>query len=237
MPYVRLDKEVLARRDLPPAAKLIYASIVDRIGRKGYSYPGVRRIAEDCGCSPGTVKTAVDQLADAGLLVVEHGTGPRGSNRYRLPVQNLSAQNPNAGAQELNAARSDFDTKPIPSNQTPLTKPQARPKSDPWQTAVTAMTGDALKTEEFKSAWLDWVQHRAEIRKPLTPMTIRGQIRQLEKLGLEQATETLERSIANGWQGLFPTTGKRGGKDRTADGGGSTRRGEYPAEETQARLL
>lgn len=50
--------------------------------------------------------------------------------------------------------------------------------------------------------WQDWVKFRREIHKPLTETTCTHQVRQLA--GHQNADEVIRRSIAGGWQGLFP---------------------------------
>jgi hypothetical protein len=80
---------VLRRRDLSAAAKLLYATIVDRIGGNGAAWPGMRRLAADCGVPPSSVADAIVALERAGLIEVERvgaGVKPGGTtNRYRLP--------------------------------------------------------------------------------------------------------------------------------------------------------
>lgn len=60
-----------------------------------------------------------------------------------------------------------------------------------------------LDTKPFRGAWNDWIQHRREIRKKLTPLAVKMAITKLEKLGHDRAIETIEHSIANGWTGLI----------------------------------
>lgn len=63
-----------------------------------------------------------------------------------------------------------------------------------------------------QTVWEEWVQHRKEIKKPLTPSTIKKQIAQLEKfdkLGMD-TTEVINASILAGYTGLFALrTGKK----------------------------
>jgi hypothetical protein len=59
-----------------------------------------------------------------------------------------------------------------------------------------------LNTPEFREAWDRWAQHRREIKKPLTPTSIDQQLKSLAKMGLSRAIETIEHTIAKGWQGL-----------------------------------
>ncbi len=60
-----------------------------------------------------------------------------------------------------------------------------------------------LKPENVSSEiWLDWIKFRREKRQPLTETTCTYQAKQLA--GHQNADEVIRRSIAGGWQGLFP---------------------------------
>lgn len=60
-----------------------------------------------------------------------------------------------------------------------------------------------LKPENVSDeVWQDWVKFRRETRKPLTETTCTYQVKQLA--GHQNADEVIRRSIARGWQGLFP---------------------------------
>ena len=64
--------------------------------------------------------------------------------------------------------------------------------------------------ETFKSAvkfvetWTNWLTFRSELKKPLTETAAKQQVVMLSKLNVEHAIETIEKSIQNSWQGLFP---------------------------------
>ncbi|MEF3137477.1 helix-turn-helix domain-containing protein [Klebsiella quasipneumoniae subsp. quasipneumoniae] len=60
-----------------------------------------------------------------------------------------------------------------------------------------------LKPENVSDeVWQDWAKYRRETRKPLTETTCAYQAKQLA--GHQNADEVIRRSIAGGWQGLFP---------------------------------
>ncbi|HBX4898796.1 helix-turn-helix domain-containing protein [Klebsiella quasipneumoniae] len=60
-----------------------------------------------------------------------------------------------------------------------------------------------LKPENVsEEVWQDWAKFRRETRKPLTETTCAYQAKQLA--GHQNADEVIRRSIAGGWQGLFP---------------------------------
>lgn len=80
-----------------------------------------------------------------------------------------------------------------------------------------------LDTDEFRATWAAWEQYRKEIRKTLTPSTRVKQLKLLEPLGATVAIETINRTIQNGWIGLFPEEKKRG---TTGSQGTSVSRGQ-----------
>lgn len=61
-----------------------------------------------------------------------------------------------------------------------------------------------LSTEEFASAWRDWMKHRREIKKPVTPgsQTEKQTLKTLEEWGEKRAIDAIRYTIFKGWQGL-----------------------------------
>lgn len=76
------------------------------------------------------------------------------------------------------------------------------------------------------AAWNEWLEYLKQKRKTPTPLTIKKQLKQLEKLNEQDAIITINQSIQNGWQGLFPISGtinKRAGRnDGGSPGGGNS---------------
>lgn len=60
-----------------------------------------------------------------------------------------------------------------------------------------------LNTPEFKEEWQEWIRFRKEIKKTLTPTTIKSQYKKLSQFCPRTAISMLEQSITNGWQGIF----------------------------------
>lgn len=73
-----------------------------------------------------------------------------------------------------------------------------------------------LNTPEFQSAWIDWVQHRVELKKPLTPLSVKKQLAALLEIGHDRAISAINHSIANRWQGIFEPDGNRGSTSKSA---------------------
>ena len=58
----------------------------------------------------------------------------------------------------------------------------------------------------FKAQWEQWVSYRKQTKKPLTAITKTEQLKMLTDIGNEhRAVETMKKSIAFGWLGLFLT--------------------------------
>ncbi|HBU1178593.1 TPA: helix-turn-helix domain-containing protein [Klebsiella pneumoniae] len=88
-------------------------------------------------------------------------------------------------------------------------KPDPQVKDHEPQEAVakrqkkTSFDPARLKPENVSDeVWQDWAKFRRETRKPLTETTCVYQAKQLA--GHQNADEVIRRSIAGGWQGLFP---------------------------------
>lgn len=63
--------------------------------------------------------------------------------------------------------------------------------------------GSVLDHPTFIDTWQRWEQFRREIRHKLTKTTVDQQIQKLKAFGLDGAIESINQSIAAGWQGLF----------------------------------
>lgn len=118
----------------------------------------------------------------------------------------------------------DTDTDTDTDNKKPVAAKSARVKFDPL-----TMKPDNVSEQ----VWAEWAQARSESRKPLTKAMCTAQAKQLA--GHANADEVIRKSIAAGWQGLFPdsvksTSARHSGFDQidymdglTVDANGSLR--------------
>jgi hypothetical protein len=60
----------------------------------------------------------------------------------------------------------------------------------------------------LRAIWKEWEQHRAEKKKPLTPLSIKKQLKLLAQYDTPTAIEIINTSIRGGYQGLFPPKGQ-----------------------------
>lgn len=265
--FVKIPLHVLEREDLTAAAKLVYSVIVNRIGSNTTAWPGLGALAKAAGLHRNTVHRAVTELVNADLIAVEHRSGLRGARRERSNVYKMVTLNvTKKGTSPTSPKRvchqnGDVDvTKKVTLNDSNVTKmvtdldkgkedPITRPKKkararDPWTDAQAQMTGNTLRTDAFQAAWLSWVEYRRQAGKRLTAATIAKQVKRLESWGHDDAIRAIERSIENGWQGLFePKEQKRDGKAVQANGRKQARSwsdrhpGEYAEDPGDAAFL
>jgi len=75
--YTLIPNYVLLTKGLSPYAKLVYAMLLSYAwGEKNNSFPGQVALAEDCGFSERTVRSAIHELEDKGFVtVIQRGLG------------------------------------------------------------------------------------------------------------------------------------------------------------------
>jgi DNA-binding MarR family transcriptional regulator len=81
--FVRIPKDILKSK-LTSTQKVVWAAIFSRCNDKIYSFPGIRRLADDTGLSKSTVQSAIKDLTNYGLLIEKY----RGKNKApaRFPL-------------------------------------------------------------------------------------------------------------------------------------------------------
>ena len=84
--WVRIPRDIMVRRDLNWTAKGVFAEIADRIGKNSEAWPGLTRIAKECGLSRFGAIKAIRELEAAGILRVERirQGGKNLVNHYRV---------------------------------------------------------------------------------------------------------------------------------------------------------
>jgi len=60
-------------------------------------------------------------------------------------------------------------------------------------------------SDDFREAWTEWISYLKEKKKTPTDRTKKAQLKKLKTLTQSDAIYTINNSIENGWQGLFPS--------------------------------
>ena len=83
-------------------------------------------------------------------------------------------------------------------------QPSAPPKSSRVKFDPCLLTLPHTSSR-FASTWADWVEHRRQIRKPLTEVAAKRLLAQLARFTESAAIDKMDRAMAAGWQGcIFP---------------------------------
>ncbi len=100
---------------------------------------------------------------------------------------------------------------PVGIRQTSIPSPSPSPKKKKTKKETTYDPLSAalpFGDEAFAAGWADYVQHRAEIGKPLTKLATTKALTKLKRMGRADAIECMDNSIVGGWTGLFPPRAK-----------------------------
>ncbi|MEE9602563.1 MAG: hypothetical protein V3V75_04605 [Thermoguttaceae bacterium] len=127
-----------------------------------------------------------------------------------------------------------------------MAKRKAHPSQEQvWQAAVACMLyDDGLRTDQFRSAWFDFVEHRRQINRELTPMATLRVIRKLERFGHDKAIAAIGTSIESRWTGVFEPRDQTPARSAPSKGVAKRRRrttaadrGEYPEDGSELPKL
>ena len=61
-----------------------------------------------------------------------------------------------------------------------------------------------LDNPDFYGVWNEWLNHRGDIKKPLTQNMVKAQLKMMSREGTAVSIETMQSSMEQGWTGLFP---------------------------------
>lgn len=171
------------------------------------------------------VYSLLKELEDAGYLRKQQGRAEGGSFAtvdYLVSEAPLPAK-PDTAAPET--AQPDTG-QPLPANPTQVSIDTKQGLNTASNTAVAVTGGDDPPKQPPKfepmalcppnvspDVWAQWIQHRKEIKRKLTPTTCDQQRKKLA--GIPYADAVILNSISNGWTGLFPEKAKPGGSNPT----------------------
>lgn len=175
-----------------PVATLVYVAL-SRHADQGTqtAFPSMQTIGDEVGIkSRNTIAKGIKSLERHGIIATKEAIDPSNGKRLNNTYTLLS--------RKFWKGASAFSKKP---------KHEETPKK--VEAPVTPPLTDNLKDPLYGKTWLNveawarWVVYRKEIKKTLTTSTIKSQIKLLEQHQSDHV-EMIDRSIQNGWTGLFP---------------------------------
>ena len=179
-----------------PSEKLVLLALANYADSTGLCWPKVKTLCVDTSLSERTVRTALRRL-DGDFIGVEKRRGKMGqqaSSVYRLSLG-----------------------LPVGSDDTLELIPEGNHCLSQQATIATIFKEEpSIEPSLYRSreqineaAWQEFVQHRKEIKRKLTPGAEKKNRRVLDGLPFDDQQEIVDQAIRSGWTGLFPL--KKGG--------------------------
>jgi hypothetical protein len=259
---VRVISQVLEASAHAGSELLMLVVLADYSDDAGNSYPAVPSLARKCRMSPRNANYILAALQASGELRVLKNEGPRGTNRYRImldqlgkqPLQAASALKPVAPLKPASppppeegcTPEAAFTLKPTSatpeagfpkplkptSDEPPLNRQE--PSSSPRKRVSSSA---AIKLPECvpADAWADFVEMRKAIRKPMT-----AKAKHLCLLKLVQLRDSghdpravLEQSVVHSWADLYRIKPEQRGRPG-GSASGSGQRSPFHADDQLA---
>lgn len=204
---------------LSPAEFRVLAHLARRKGKNGVCCPGVRSIATTCRLNKNTVLQSLKTLESRKLIGLSKKAGMETS--YSLSIESgLAGTVPKEGTPTVLKEGTHNDST-VPNEGTHCLKlgnglsekrerkviQQGNPSKEiqgaKRKRFDASTAAPPFQSPQFVQAWGEWVQHRTEIRKPLTRTSVKRIFSKLANMGETRATATILHSIEHGWQGLY----------------------------------
>jgi DNA-binding transcriptional regulator YhcF (GntR family) len=210
-------------RNVDATEKLVLLLLADLANAQAQCWPSVAGMAADACIGERTAQRALAALTKAGLITRD-GKGGRGlTHTYTLAMTSVErvSDEPERVTRETpyqEPERVTSEAKRVPSTTKRVTNPAERvsPVSpepiepiEPIEPKVTRAKAEPARVDLPAwlpaDAWADWVEHRRQMRKPMSQKAAEFSIRDLGKLRAEgdDPRAVIEQAIAASWQGLY----------------------------------
>lgn len=176
-----------------PQRKLILIALADIANEKRQCWPSHAYISTVAECSKSSVIRHLAFLESEGLISIQNrkdGDGKK-SNLYTV--------------------------RPMCHPDTTLVSQRHHPSVTVTHNTHIDTHIDTICNMGLSEIWEEWTKHRKDIKKPLTPDSIKRQVNFLEKSKPEDRAKIIEQSIRNGYAGLFELKGAKHGNYQSSN--------------------
>ncbi len=257
---IAVSKQVWERSRATGAARLVLLCLAEHADHRGVAWPSIRTIHRKTRVSERHVTRCLAWLVRAGEIEIIRRSGRHQGRVYRVllvaeeddpsPTPDPETGDPPAASPDLPSEKAtpghqgEDKASPKPTEE-PANKPPGkrqirapadpgRSRSRPGKRKKRRRLPGAIRSPGFIDAWEAFVRHRIEIKRPLTRTAAELNLKRLAAVGEAEAIARIERSITNGWQGLFFPGDS--GYYRHLRGGRSGRAGRFDEDDTIMRL-
>lgn len=184
--------------------------VMCHIYRRGELYGSAKEAAKVCKMDRKRIFKSLSDLQKIGLISKVTRQGQT-SVYIASPVPKVEQVTRSESGTGKRLTRAENGTPPVPKVEH-LPVPKVEHKGNPIKdTPIKVIKeGDTaieitlpFKSEKFKQAWNEWLDHKKAVRQKMPMTTISAQLKKISKWGEDQAIQSIENSIASNWQGLF----------------------------------
>jgi len=167
---------------------------------RGQFISSIKKISEQTGLTESEVKTALKNLKKSNEIA------SKGTNKNTVfTVKNYDKyQSVSQQTDDQLAINSPPISEPLATieerEERKEGKKERKKKNKEPEVAKPYFPSDDLLNKTF----LEFIEHRKAIKKPMTEIAITKMITKLNKYSRGVAITSLDKSIENGWQGVFP---------------------------------
>jgi len=220
-------------QQIDATAKLVLLALADHVSEDGHCWVGMRTLEEKTSLKERAIQMACRRLEAGGYIrksprfqrdrqttnlweVLWHSMAkaqlPPASNAPLLIDDTLHEMRWEGA---LNAPTGAHQMHPINQSKEPTTKPTTTPqppkggkgrkKKSVDSSEFDALIPSTLQTPDFLKTWHEWVQERAAKGKAMTQLAAQKSLTMLAKEAAspEVAIQWIDKSIRNGWVGVF----------------------------------
>ena len=190
----------IKQRGIKPAAKIVLFHLADRHNPDYGCFPSHKTLAYDCEMSERSVRNQLATLETDGLIQRHRRLKPDGtyaSTRYILGFENCDILAPTANfANGRNASHPTANSGMIQRQILPTIE---KAVSEPVKILTPTDILAELVGPEIAQ---DFVEHRKEMKKPMTERGARAMVKKLS--GCHDPGALMTSSIADGYRGVYP---------------------------------
>lgn len=207
---------------LTPAQKAVLVALADHATDDGrHVYPGAKRIATKTSYTTRTVRRALADLREMGLIVVIEEASHHRPTEYEIDLTECQARQARPDTESGHDLTEDPE-RPDRGSPKPSVNHQEEPSGDPptppfepeVEHEIPGMPPDlrppndvefpdGLRNPDFLELWWQYERHRDQIGRPLSTVVRQKQLDRAAEVGVEAASWLINQTLENGWQGLI----------------------------------
>lgn len=206
--------DAINKSQLPRKIKSVLSALLSfRNHQTERCNPGHNAVAARMGGHQNTVRRCVRDAELVGVLTIIRSTGgyskaTQATNHYAFNLEAIKSYE--RGTKMVGVPNCDpyqIEPTPLPKKCDTPTKMSSKPSIEhslePKDREPLPPVPESLNSGRFPAQWAAFVQHRREIKKPMTPRAASIILRKCEEWGVVDSCKAVDNAIAAGWRDLF----------------------------------